>query len=40
MVKKIKKAVFPKVKDDVLKCLVLKSVYCHRGGKKPENTHI
>ena len=31
------------VQDDVLKCLVLSttqrySVYCHRGGKKPEKT--
>ena len=35
-------SVFPKARDDVFKCLVLSttqrcSVYCHRGGKKPEN---
>ena len=34
--------VFPKARNDVLKCLVLSknqiySVYCHRGGKKPGN---
>ena len=36
---------FPKAQDDILKCLILSttqkySVYCHRGGKKPENIHI
>ena len=35
----------PKAQDDVLKCLVLStaqrySVYCQRGGKKPENIHF
>ena len=34
-------SVFPKVQDDILKCLVLSttqrySVYCHRGEKKLE----
>ena len=36
---------FPKVQDDILKCLVLSttqrySVYCQRRATKPENIHI
>ena len=35
-------SVFPKVQDGILKCFILStiqrySVYCHRGGRKPEN---
>lgn len=35
-------SVFPKVQDDAPKCIVIAtaqmySVYCHRGGMKPEN---